>query len=508
MEIKHQLTQKQTLSVVMTPQLQQAIRLLQLSRIELIEEVRREMDANPMLSDEDIEPRHREVTDAELPKSVPGEAPPEERVGETERHEANTDLRGREEERRAKEVDWDQFLENRTLQQPVPGEGRSGFEELPPIEQNLTKPRSLADHLRWQLQVSDFVDEERRFAEFVIGNLDENGYLDLKGVEHTDGTKTRDWTVEDLAAEAGLHPDDAEEVLKMIQLLDPVGVASRDLRECLLVQAEHYGYSDLECEMISQHLHNLEKRAYQAIAKDLKIPIEEVYEAAKEIQKLESRPARNFTDTDDRTIGITPDVYVIKDGDDFVVLDNDRGLQRLYVNDALAKKLRQDPAAKDYIDEKLRNAQWLIRAIEQRRKTIIRVTECIAKMQREFFENGVAYLKPMILKDVAEEVSMHESTISRVTTNKYVHTPQGLFELKYFFNSSIRRVADEDIASESVKQWIKKIIDEENKEKPLSDQTIVKMLKDKEGIQIARRTVAKYREMLGILASSKRKQLF
>ena len=200
MEIKHQLTQKQTLSVVMTPQLQQAIRLLQLSRIELIEEVRREMDANPMLSDEDIEPRHREVTDAELPKSVPGEAPPEERVGETERHEANTDLRGREEERRAKEVDWDQFLENRTLQQPVPGEGRSGFEELPPIEQNLTKPRSLADHLRWQLQVSDFVDEERRFAEFVIGNLDENGYLDLKGVEHTDGTKTRDWTVEDLAA--------------------------------------------------------------------------------------------------------------------------------------------------------------------------------------------------------------------------------------------------------------------------------------------------------------------
>lgn len=196
---------------------------------------------------------------------------------------------------------------------------------------------------------------------------------------------------------------------------------------------------------------------------------------------------------------------MIKDGDDFVVLDNDRGLQRLYVNDALAKKLRQDPAAKDYIDEKLRNAQWLIRAIEQRRKTIIRVTECIVKMQREFFENGVAYLKPMILKDVAEEVSMHESTISRVTTNKYVHTPQGLFELKYFFNSSIRRVADEDIASESVKQWIKKIIDEENKEKPLSDQTIVKMLKDKEGIQIARRTVAKYREMLGILASSKRK---
>jgi len=506
MEIKQQL--KQTLSLVMTPQLQQAIRLLQLSRMELVEEVRREMDANPMLSDEDIEPRQREVTDKELPKAAPGERPPEERIGETERLEPDTDMQHRAEERQAQEVDWEQFLENRSLQQPMPSENRGGFEDLPPIEQNLTKPRSLTDHLRWQLQVSDFLDSERHFAELVIGNLDENGYLDLKGVERPDGTKTPDLTVEDLANEAELHPEDAEEVLRMIQVLDPVGVAARDLRECLLVQAEHFGLTDQECDIIDRHLHNLEKRAYQAIAKDLKIPVEDVYEAAKEIQKLESRPARNFTDTDDRTIGITPDVYVIKDGDRFVVLDNDRGLQRLYINESLAKKMLRDPTAKDFIGEKLRSAQWLIRAIEQRRKTIIRVTDCIVEKQREFFEKGVAHLKPMILRDVAESVGMHESTISRVTTNKYVHTPQGLFELKYFFNSSIRRVADEDIASESVKQAIKKIIDEENKKKPLSDQAIVKILKEKEGIQIARRTVAKYREMLGILASSKRKKLF
>jgi RNA polymerase sigma-54 factor len=255
-------------------------------------------------------------------------------------------------------------------------------------------------------------------------------------------------------------------------------------------------------------MHNLEKHNFQAIARDLKLPLDEIYEAAKEIQKLESRPARNFSDTDERTIGITPDVYVIKDGDRFVVLDNDRGLQRLYINESLAKKLLKDPSAKDFIGEKLRSAQWLIRAIEQRRKTIIRVTECIVEKQREFFEKGVAFLKPMILRDVAESVNMHESTISRVTTNKYVHTPQGLFELKYFFNSSIRRVADEDIASESVKQAIKKIIEEEDKSNPLSDQAIVELLKQKEGIQIARRTVAKYREMLGILASSKRKRLF
>ena len=506
MEIKQQL--KQTLSLVMTPQLQQAIRLLQLSRMELVEEVRREMEANPMLSDEDIEPRQREVTDRALPEAAPGERPPEERIGETERMETDTDMGHRAEERKAQEVDWEQFLENRTLQQPMPGESRGGFEDLPPIEQNLTRPRSLTEHLRWQLQVSDFMDSERRFAELVVGNLDENGYLDLKGVERPDGTRTPDLTIEDLAQEADLHPDDAEEVLKMIQVLDPVGVAARDLRECLLVQAEHYGLTDLETEIIERHLPNLEKRAYQTVAKDLKIPVEEVYEAAKEIQKLESRPARNFTDTDDRTIGITPDVYVIKDGDLFVVLDNDRGLQRLYINETLAKRMLKDPSAKDFIGEKLRSAQWLIRAIEQRRKTIIRVTECIVDKQRDFFEKGVAHLKPMILRDVAETVGMHESTISRVTTNKYVHTPQGLFELKYFFNSSIRRVADEDIASESVKQAIKKIIDEENKKKPLSDQAIVRILKEKEGIQIARRTVAKYREMMGILASSKRKQLF
>ena len=240
----------------------------------------------------------------------------------------------------------------------------------------------------------------------------------------------------------------------------------------------------------------------------MKIPLEDVYEAAKEIQNFESRPARNFSDTDERSIGITPDVYVIKDQDEFRVLDNDRGMQRLFINEALTKRLMKDPSAKEFVGEKLRNAQWLIRAIEQRRKTIIRVAECIVDKQRSFFEKGVQYLKPMILRDVAEAVGMHESTISRVTTNKYMHTPIGLFELKYFFNSSIRRVANEDIASESVKQAIKKIIDEEDKSCPMSDQAIVERLAKNEGIKIARRTVAKYREMLGILASSKRKRLF
>jgi RNA polymerase sigma-54 factor len=497
MEIKQQLRLSQQL--VMTPQLQQAIRLLQLSRLEVIEEIRKELDNNPVLSDEEPEAGRRSERLASAPP--PPREMPEEQARNGDRKET---------ERATREVDWEKFLENRTLQQSGGAPGRSGFDDLPPIEANLTKARTLQDHLLWQLQMSDFTDEERSFAELVIGNLDERGYLDLEGIERPDGTRTADLTIDDLAREAGIHPDDAPLVLELIQNFDPIGVASRDLKECLMVQARAAGFAntDVEVQIIEHHLHQLEKHNYQAIARDMHIPVEEVYEAAKTIQDFESRPARNFSDQDERTIGITPDVYVIKDGENFVVVDNDRGMQRLFINENLTKRLLKDPAAKEFVGEKLRNAQWLIRAIEQRRKTIIRVAECIVEKQREFFEKGVACLKPMILRDVAEAVGMHESTISRVTTNKYIHTPQGLFELKYFFNSSIRRVANEDIASESVKQAIKHLIDGEDKANPISDQAIVEMLEKTEGIKIARRTVAKYREMLGILASSKRRRLF
>jgi RNA polymerase sigma-54 factor len=504
MEIKQQLRLSQQL--VMTPQLQQAIRLLQLSRLELIDEIRKELDANPVLADEEIDPRARSNGEGKAGE-VHMEHPAPDSPAMSSEKAAVSDLDKRADDKRVQEIDWEQFLENRTQQQALPS-NRGGFEELPPIEQNLTKSASLVDHLRWQLQMSDFTDDEKQFAELVMGNLNDNGFLDLKGTERENGEKTPDLTIEDLAREVPMNPEDAEYVLREMQEWDPCGVCSRSLQECLHVQAEVYGYDDLELAMIDRHLHNLEKHNYQAIARDLKVTVEEVYEAVKQIQKLESRPARNFTETDDKTIAITPDVYVIKDGEKFLVSDNDRGVQRLYINETLTKQLLKDPQAKDFIGEKLRNAQWLIRAIEQRRKTIIRVTECIVEKQRDFFEKGVAFLKPMILRDVAEAVGMHESTISRVTTNKYVHTPQGLFELKYFFNSSIRRMAEDDIASESVKQAIKKIIEEEDKQNPLSDQQIVELLAKRDGIQIARRTVAKYREMLGILSSSKRKKLF
>ena len=495
MEMKLQVKMSQQL--VMTPQLVQAIRLLQLSRMELVEEIRKELDGNPVLADDIAEPR------LAAPVTAPdGGREPQQLDSLPERPSHDSDLNTRAADKQTKDVDWEQFLENRAQQQSLPA-FKSGFEELPPIEQNLTRPTSLREHLLWQLHMSDFVDNEKQFALLVIGNLDDRGYLDLKGDEGRPDT-----TLDDLAKEAELDPEDAPEVLAMIQRFDPVGVAARDLRECLLIQAEVLGYDDVEKAIIKDHLGNVERRNFGAISKALKIPLEEVYESVQEIQRLESTPARNFTEVDDKQIAITPDVYVIKDGDKFVVADNDKGLQRLYVNEQLATKMLKDPKAKEFISEKLRSAQWLIRAIEQRRRTIIRVTECIIEKQREFLEKGVAYLKPMILRDIAETVGMHESTISRVSSNKYVHTPQGLFELKYFFNSSISRVADEDIASESVKQAIKKIIATEDKSNPLSDQAIVKMLEDQDGIRIARRTVAKYREMLGILSSSKRKKMF
>ncbi len=503
MEMKLQFKLSQQL--VMTPQLVQAIRLLQLSRLELVDEVRKELDGNPVLADDATDSKPRGNGPSDGSDNAEGSV---ERNGMTERVEANTDLAGRQEEKKVKEVDWEQFLENRQMQQAMPS-SRGGFEELPPIEQNLTKPANLRDHLVFQLQMSDFRENERHFAELVIGNLDEKGYLDLKGGEGPDGVKIDDLTIEELARRAELDEDEASEVLALIQRFDPVGVAARGLAECLRVQAEVLGFDPVELKIIDEHLHNVERRNFTAIAKALKIPLEEVYDAVQEIQKLESIPARNFAEIDEKTIAITPDVYVLKDGDQFTVSDNDKGLQRLYINEQLAQRMLKDPKAKEFISEKLRSAQWLIRAIEQRRRTIIKVTECIVEKQREFLEKGVAYLKPMILRDVAEAVGMHESTISRVTSNKYVHTPQGLFELKYFFNSSIHRVGgEEDIASESVKQAIKKIIAAEDKSNPYSDQAIVTILKDNDGIDIARRTVAKYREMLGILSSSKRKKMF
>ena len=500
MEIKQQLRLSQAL--VMTPQLQQAIKLLQMSRMELVDLVHEEMLENPVLEDtseigvpleksavtgasQENESRAEHEVRA-LEAAAPGELP-----GQSDA--------ARDAEKKTDEIDWERYLENHALQAPMPGV-RGSSEELPGLEATLTRGDDLTDHLMWQLRLSDFVEDEQRFATLVIGNLTDQGYLKLEEVPSEE-------VVPRLAAEAGLDAEDAEEVLQLIQRFDPVGVASRDLRECLLVQARTFGLDQLVIDVLDRHLGNLERKNYTAIAKDLRCSVEEVYDVAQVIAELEPRPGRNFISEEPQYI--TPDVYVHKVGDDYIVQANDDGMPKLKISGFYrAAMKRDDKKAKEYIQNKLKSAQWLIRSIDQRRKTIVRVTECIVEKQKEFFELGIEYLKPMILRDVADAVGMHESTISRVTSNKYVHTPRGIFELKYFFNSAIRRDdGQDDIASESVKQAIRKIIQEEDDRNPHSDQKIVEILAA-DGIVIARRTVAKYREMLGILSSSKRKKFF
>jgi RNA polymerase sigma-54 factor len=541
--------------LVMTPQLQQAIKLLQLSRLELIDQIREELTENPILD----EAPETEARSKEQESTIDDIAVLEER-----REQA---VHNHEEKRAASESKqeeyWERFLESYANQSPVPSTGgRLSSEELPSLEATLSSRSSLSDHLMEQLRLSNLTEEEMAFATLVVHNLDDNGYLRLRGdapekerekkkkgadrdepqgfgdeerdadgedegsrkkkkkveepvtslsaedIAANERSRAQTITLEDLAREAGLHPEDAEEVLRLVQSLDPVGVAARDLRECLLVQAEQFGYDEetIVWQVIDRHLHHLERRNFQAIAKDLKCDLEDVYDAAKLIGTLEPRPGRNFSTEDPPYV--SPDVYVVKRGDEYVVTTNDDGLPKLKINVEQAQALMKDPKAKEFVQNKLASARWFVRSLDQRQRTIVKVTQCIVDKQREFFEKGVEYLRPMILRDVAETVGMHESTISRVTTNKYVHTPRGIFELKYFFNSSIRRMADEDIASESVKQAIKKIISEEDPKSPLSDEVIAKKLEEQSKIIIARRTIAKYREMMGILSSAKRKQYY
>ena len=478
--------QKQLQQLVMTPQLQQAIKLLQLSRIELVDMVRTELEENPVL--EELAESGDQTRDAAEGPTAAEMAPPlDESVSAAEPATDEMTLGSR-------EIDWEKYLENYANQAPPPQGARdlSATEDAPSLEATLRDTTTLSDYLLWQLQMTSVTNEEEQFARLVIGSLDRDGYL-------------KDAPVEDLARQAGLDPEDAPEVLKMIQAFDPVGVASRDLLECLLAQVDALELDIDVRTVVERHLENLEKINYLAIAKDLDLEIEDVYEVAKIISGLEPRPARDFIGEEPRYI--VPDVFVHRIGDRYYVVPNDDGLPRLRISSFFKSAMDAGADAREYVQSKMRSAQWLIRSIDQRRRTITRVTECIVDKQRDFFDKGINYMKPLILRDVAEAVGMHESTISRVTTNKYVQTPRGLFELKFFFNSSIRRTSEEDIASESVKNKIKEIISAENPRRPHSDQQIVSILQDN-GIVIARRTVAKYREMLGILSSGKRKKLF
>jgi RNA polymerase sigma-54 factor len=479
LEIRQQLKLSQQL--VMTPQLQQAIKLLQLSRMELMDVVREELEENPVLEEGQEAPDEK----------TPGEE--EQAAAEAQSQETTQEAEG--EGDGMADIDWKTYLESYSLGGTT-ADSYEDDDDRPSYENLLTKKTSLADHLMWQLNLSRLENLERAIAGEIIGNLDSDGYLHV--------------SVEELAEQAACATEVVERALSAVQDFDPPGVASRNLQECLLKQIDLLDMSeDLVGVILSDHLEELENRRYQVIARSLQVPLEDVFGAAKFISSLDPRPGSQYGQDDVHYI--VADIFVYKISDEFVVVLNDEGLPNLRINsfyrNALSGSAQLDAKAGEYIQEKLRGALWLIKSIHQRQRTIFRVTKSIVKFQREFFERGVDHLKPLVLRDVAEDIEMHESTVSRVTTNKYVQTPQGLFELKYFFNSGISTTGGDSVASESVKSKIKELIAEENTRKPYSDQKIVDLLRD-QGIDIARRTVTKYREMLGVGSSTQRKRLF
>ncbi len=482
LEIRQQLKLSQQL--VMTPQLQQAIKLLQLSRMELVDLVQQELEENPILEEgqEQLDEKEAREESPEPTEEAPQDAP-----------EAMQEVQG--EKEGLNDIDWQTYLEGYNLG----GSTADAYEEdedRPSYENLLTKKGTLTDHLMWQLNLSKVDNRTRSVAAEIVGNLDENGYLKA--------------SVEELAETTGTDPETVEAALGVVQEFDPPGLACRDLQECLLKQVEYLEMGGTLVEKILRdHISDLENRRYPAIAKALGVSVDEVFGAAKVISNLDPRPGRQYNQEDVQYI--TPDIFVYKISDEYVVVLNDDGLPNLKINNfyrnALTNESSVDQKAGEYIQDKMRSAVWLIKSIHQRQRTIYKVTQSIVKFQRQFFDKGIEYLKPLVLRDVAEDIEMHESTISRVTTNKYVQTPQGLYELKFFFNSGISTGGGDSVASESVKSRIKDIVANENAKKPYSDQKIVELLK-KDNINIARRTVTKYREMLGIGSSTERKRMF
>ena len=470
---------KMTQQLVMTPQLQQAIKLLQLTRIELQDVVRQELEENPLLEetmdgDEGGEAESLESAEKETDQTAEQE----------EFHEVDTGddtLR-----------DWDSYLDGYNY---TSGEQYGGDDERPSFESLLTRKGTLNDHLLWQLHMGHFSPDEVRVAEEIIGNIDEGGYLRV--------------SLDEIAQVCSVSEPDVEAVLERIQEFDPTGVAARDLRECLLIQARVLGMAGGIVEQILlNHIKDLETRNYKQISRGLGVDLNQIHIAAKIIAGLDPRPGRLFGS--DEVHYISPDIFVSKLGDDYVVMLNEEGLPNLkvspfYVEARAAGSV--DSRADEYIGEKIRSALWLIKSIQQRQRTIYKVAKSIVRFQRDFLDHGIEHLRPLVLRDVADDIGMHESTISRVTTNKYMQTPQGLFELKYFFNSGLATSGGEFVASESVKTRIREIIEKEDPQKPFSDQKIAEMLAG-ETVTIARRTVTKYRELLRIGSSSERKRHF
>ncbi|HEX9160992.1 MAG TPA: RNA polymerase factor sigma-54 [Thermoanaerobaculia bacterium] len=485
MALEQKLHLKLSQKLIMTPSLQQAIKLLQLSKLELQEVLNQELLENPLLEETAEEAKAEETETDTTDQKVDAEEEAK-KAQETDKDKEKDSF---------EEIDYDAYFQD-YIEYGYNPRMSEEHEEFP-IENTLTRPPNLTDHLTWQLAMSDASPRIKEVGQFIIGNIDEDGYLRA--------------STEEIEAAGGWSATEVQQAIQVIQTLDPIGVGARDLRECLLLQLDFLQIDEPLVEtIVRDHWDMFMQRHFVQLAKTLAIDMKTLEGLVEIIKHLDPKPGRKYSN--ERAIYVEPDVYVQKVGDEYVIVLNEDGMPKLRINGSYRAMLnsmdsKSDGETVNYIKDKIRSAVWLIKSLDQRQRTIYKVAESIVKHQREFLEKGIDFLRPLVLRDVADDIQMHESTVSRVVSNKYMHTPRGLFLMKYFFHSGIDSDTGEDISSLTVKKKIQSFIEAEDPRKPLSDSKIMKILND-EGINIARRTVAKYRDELNIPSSTDRKQIF
>jgi RNA polymerase sigma-54 factor len=477
MGISQRLHTKLVQKLILTPSLQQAIKLLPMSTLELSDLLNQEMVENPMLEEvptEDLQPADAVAQEQEKPAADAAAT-----KGDT-----------------WDDQDYEYFFGD-YLDDGYRPRAPQEVRELPPIENTLSTSTSLTDHLNWQLSMQSDDPLIRDIGSAIIGNLDDDGYLVA--------------SFDELALMGPWAVTDVERALKTVQGFDPVGVAARDLQECLLLQLRHVGLEGTITEkIVMEHLRLLQNHQVPEISRKLGVSIDDLKEHIEIIRNLDPKPGSRYNPSQSQYV--IPDVYIIKVEDQYVAVLNEDGLPQMRISPVYRRLLdkgsvENNDETRAYVKDKFRSALWLIKSVEQRQKTIHKVANSIINFQREFLDHGIEHLRPLVLRDVANDIGMHESTVSRVVTNKYMHTPQGVFEMKYFFHSGISSSYGESVSSVTIKQRIRKIIENEDPRKPLSDSKIVSILQ-REGLVLARRTIAKYREELKIPTSNQRKVLY
>lgn len=470
MRMGYGLNVEQSQKLIMTPELRQAITVLQLSSLELSTYIEQQCQENPLLELKEEEPEREQSTAVEDKLVEPADEPKE------------------------YDLDWEEyFLDSSDLgmvrQERLPDQQDYGYENF------LSKAPTLSEHLLFQLNMSSCQFRDRIIGEYLIGNIDEHGYLRV--------------SLSEVASKLNIDELEVRQVLNLIQSFDPIGVGARDLVECLMIQVNQLGIeNDILKNIIKEHLVDLSKGKVNRIAQDLGITVHEVQRAADILKTLDPKPGRNFASPND-TRYIVPDIFLEKVDGEYIILVNDGTIPRITINttyrSVLSKDKNCDTRTRRFVESKLNAAAWLIRSIEQRRLTLYKVAKCLVELQRDFLDHGVKYLKPLNLKKVASLVNLHESTVSRATSNKYIQTPQGVFDMKYFFSTGLNNAAGSSTSAQSIKKMLQEIVAGEDTRTPLDDQKISELLLQK-GIRISRRTVAKYRDELNIPAIRKRKR--